>query len=61
MAIANEPKLLTTDSRLARIEDLLIRISMRLDKVETSLSNLSPTSAQRRRTGKGNEQSEPHS
>jgi hypothetical protein len=48
MAIGNEPKLLTTDSPLARIEDLLIKISMRLDGMERFLAgvnNRKPTGA----------------
>ncbi|HEY7747259.1 MAG TPA: hypothetical protein VH933_01095 [Aestuariivirgaceae bacterium] len=34
------PRLQTVDDRLARIEDLLVRASMRLDNIEHHLSNL---------------------
>jgi hypothetical protein len=36
--LTESPKLLTVDDRLARIEDMLIRVSMRLDKVEHHFS-----------------------
>jgi hypothetical protein len=35
-----DPKLRTPDDRLARIEDLLIKLSMRLDRIEQALSKL---------------------
>jgi hypothetical protein len=37
------PKLQTVDCRLARIEDWLIKLSMRLDRMEQELSRLGAT------------------
>jgi hypothetical protein len=38
---APEPRLQTVDDRLARIEGLLIQLSMKLDRMEQVLSRLS--------------------
>jgi hypothetical protein len=39
--VSKEPQLMTTDDRLSRIENMLIRMSNRLDHIEKEVSKLS--------------------
>jgi hypothetical protein len=42
------PKLQTVDDRLARIEDLLVKVAMRLDRIEQQLSKITVNSGYER-------------